>query len=226
MKIFTNGCFDILHLGHIKFLKQAKELGHLTIGLNTDESIRSLKGPSRPIHAFDYRKQMLLELGLADEVVELNDTLPCDLIAELKPDLVVKGKGYTKENMPEAKIVDEYGGKIVFLLDYPEVNISTTNIVERITCLTNSPDHANGAHKHPAIAKACMADNGEKLPSDSLLNIQHAQIVKPNTTGSERPMSFITGLSTWGTKIFSGILTFGCSCANRVTTPFRHKGDK
>ncbi len=132
--VFTNGCFDILHVGHTRLLQEAKKQGDvLVLGLNTDESVRRLKGSSRPVNSQDDRAELLAALDCVDFVVLFEQDTPCDLISFLKPDVHVKGGNYDPKNyerMPEAKIVHEYGGRvhIVPLID----GRSTTRVIEKV----------------------------------------------------------------------------------------------
>ncbi|WP_017317927.1 D-glycero-beta-D-manno-heptose 1-phosphate adenylyltransferase [Mastigocladopsis repens] len=129
--VFTNGCFDILHAGHVSYLQRAKALGDiLIIGVNSDNSIRRLKGPTRPINPLEDRIQVLAALGCVDHLIAFEEDSPSHLIRKLRPDIYVKGGDYTKETLPETPVVEEYGGEIAFL---PFVeNRSTTKIIERI----------------------------------------------------------------------------------------------
>lgn len=132
MIVFTNGCFDVLHLGHARFLRECRRLGsHLIVGLNSDDSVRRLKGRSRPICNQVERWGLLEELRSVDEVVLFDEDTPCELIARLRPDIIVKGPGYSEANMPEAAIAKGYGGRVVIL---DGSDLSTTNIIERIRC--------------------------------------------------------------------------------------------
>ena len=129
--VFTNGCFDIIHVGHVRYLTEAKSFGDiLIVGLNTDESVRRLKGNSRPINNQNARAEVLLGLKAVDHVIFFGEETAEALIAEIKPDIYVKGGDYTLETLPEAKIVQSYGGRVEL------VNLvaghSTTNIVEKI----------------------------------------------------------------------------------------------
>lgn len=129
--VFTNGCFDIIHVGHVRYLTEAKSFGDiLIVGLNTDESVRRLKGNSRPINNQNARAEVLLGLKAVDHVILFGEETAEALIAEIKPDIYVKGGDYTLETLPEAKIVQSYGGRVEL------VNLvaghSTTNIVEKI----------------------------------------------------------------------------------------------
>lgn len=129
--VFTNGCFDIIHAGHVRYLTTAKNFGDvLIVGLNSDESVRRLKGASRPINNQDDRAEVLLGLKAVDHVIFFGEATAENLIGEVKPAVYVKGGDYTLETLPEAKIVQKYGGRVEF------VNLvagrSTTNIVEKI----------------------------------------------------------------------------------------------
>ena len=98
--VFTNGCFDILHKGHIDYLKKSKELGdYLIVGLNSDESIKRIKGDLRPHNNEQDRKEMLESLKFVDEVVIFNDETPYELIKSIKPDIITKGGDYTVETV-------------------------------------------------------------------------------------------------------------------------------
>ena len=129
--VFTNGCFDLLHVGHVTYLKDAKKLGDiLVVGLNSDESVKRLKGESRPINSQMDRALLLSALNSVDVIVIFDEDTPEKLIGEIKPDIHVKGGDYKEEDLPEAKIVKGYGGKvkiIPFLDDY-----STSNIIDKI----------------------------------------------------------------------------------------------
>ena len=129
--VFTNGCFDILHAGHVRYLERAKEFGDcLVIGLNSDASVRSLKGESRPINHEIDRAEVLGALRVVDCVVIFGDETAEKLIAKIRPDIYVKGGDYTVETLPEAEIVQHYGGKIEFV---PLVaGRSSTNIINKI----------------------------------------------------------------------------------------------
>jgi D-beta-D-heptose 7-phosphate kinase/D-beta-D-heptose 1-phosphate adenosyltransferase len=129
--VFTNGCFDILHRGHITYLNRAKMLGDvLIVGVNSDESIHRLKGPDRPINTLEDRIQVLAALSCVDHLVAFGDDTPCNLIRALRPDVFVKGGDYTRERLPEAPLVEELGG-VVQILPYLE-DRSTTGLIERI----------------------------------------------------------------------------------------------
>jgi len=114
--IFTNGCFDILHPGHIQYLKQAKKLGDiLIVGLNSDKSVKKLKGNNRPINNIADRLLMLASYKFIDFVIGFNNDTPIELINKIQPDIHIKGGDYKKKDLPEYKIIKEYGGKIIIL---------------------------------------------------------------------------------------------------------------
>ena len=129
--VFTNGCFDILHSGHIAYLNRAKALGDiLVLGVNTDESVQRLKGPSRPINSLKDRVQVLSGLSSVDYITSFGEDTPVELIRALRPDVFVKGGDYTRETLPEAALVEEMGGAVQ-ILPYMEDH-STTGMIARI----------------------------------------------------------------------------------------------
>ena len=129
--VMTNGCFDIFHAGHLESLGQAAYLGDvLVVAINDDASITKIKGSERPIVTLDERIQVIAGLGCVDYVVPFSDTDACGLVQAIKPDIYVKGDDWKGKEMPEAKLVDEYGGKIVYQPSRP--HISTTDIIKRI----------------------------------------------------------------------------------------------
>jgi len=135
--VFAGGCFDLLHFGHLMMLARARALGdRLIVGLNTDESIRGLKGPGRPIISYFHRYECLKAVRWVDDVIPIVDSTPVALIRQMKPEVVVKGPGYDPGRMPEAPIVESYGGRIV-ILDGPD--ISTTSILERLRNVASVP---------------------------------------------------------------------------------------
>ena len=129
--VFTNGCFDILHAGHVRYLNAAKALGEvLIVGLNSDESVRRLKGEGRPVNPAEDRAEVLAGLRAVDHVVVFGEATAEELVRQLKPDIYVKGGDYSLETLPEAKIVGSYGGKTVLI---PMVEgRSTTNVIRRL----------------------------------------------------------------------------------------------
>jgi len=132
--VFTNGCFDLLHPGHIKLLKLAAELGdYLMVAVNSDASIRRLKGDTRPILSQDARLALLSGFQMVDGIIVFDDDTPVHLVKVMKPDIYVKGRGYRREEVPEADVVLSYGGRVVFpgsLDDY-----STSDIIKKIRSL-------------------------------------------------------------------------------------------
>ena len=130
--VFTNGCFDIIHSGHLDLLKEAKSYGDkLIVGLNSDKSISKLKGPDRPIISQSERKKILSALKFVDEVVIFNEENPLKLIKKLKPNILVKGADYTKEQVIGGKFVESYGGQIKLVK--LTKGKSTSNIIDKIS---------------------------------------------------------------------------------------------
>lgn len=129
--VFTNGCFDILHSGHIAHLQEARSLGDvLIVGINSDESIQKLKGPERPINPLADRVQVLAALKCVDLVIPFSDDRPLALIQRVRPQIYVKGGDYSREMLPEAPMVEALGGQVQ-ILPYREQR-STTGLIQRI----------------------------------------------------------------------------------------------
>ena len=129
--VFSNGCFDILHRGHVEYLSKAADLGDkLIIGLNTDASVKRLKGPSRPVNDEKSRAILLSALEFVDTVVFFEEDTPYNLIKRVQPDVLVKGKDYKAEDIVGYDIVTAKGGKVetIELVD----GFSTTKILEKI----------------------------------------------------------------------------------------------
>ena len=129
--VFTNGCFDILHLGHLDYLGKASELGHkLIVGLNTDASVKRLKGASRPINNEQARAMVLANLAIVDAVVLFKEDTPYELIQRIAPNVLVKGSDYRVEEIIGHDIILENGGSVIpteMLEGY-----STTSIIEKM----------------------------------------------------------------------------------------------
>ena len=129
--VFTNGCFDILHPGHISYLFQARQEGDLLwVGINSDQSVEKLKGPGRPVNHESSRSLLMASLFFVDYVTIFPHDTPVELIGLIRPDIHVKGGDYTPEKLPEYPVVRSYGGE-VRILPYIEGN-STTGIIEKI----------------------------------------------------------------------------------------------
>ena len=125
--VFTNGCFDILHAGHIDYLEKSRALGNkLIVGINSDESVRKLKGLSRPINNQEDRKKMLEALRCVDEVIIFDEDSPYELISKLRPNILTKGGDYSIDKIRSRSLVEE-----VVIIPYKE-GYSTTNIINRI----------------------------------------------------------------------------------------------
>ena len=130
--VFTNGCFDILHAGHVRYLNAARTLGDcLVLGLNSDASVRRLKGPQRPINNEQDRAEVIGALRAVDYVTIFDEPTAAELIALVKPAVYAKGGDYTLDTLPEAKIVQSYGGQVEFVQMVE--GRSTTRIIDKIS---------------------------------------------------------------------------------------------
>lgn len=129
--VFTNGCFDLLHVGHLRCLQRAKEFGQvLVVGVNSDASVRRLKGPKRPVVGQSERAEIVAALEPVDFVVVFEEDTPEQAIRVLRPDVHVKGGDYRVEDLPEARLVEAYGGRVEIIDTVPEH--STRLLIERI----------------------------------------------------------------------------------------------
>ena len=129
--VFTNGCFDLLHVGHIRYLSQAKKLGDfLIIGLNSDRSVKKLKGKDRPINSFEDRATLLSALNSVDLVIKFEEQTPENLIKDIVPDVLVKGGDYNIEDIVGYQIVIQNGGQVKTLSFYD--GYSSTNYIDKI----------------------------------------------------------------------------------------------
>jgi len=129
--VFTNGCFDILHLGHVEYLEAASQLGDvLVVGLNSDASVRQLKGPARPILPQEARARILAALEFVEAVIIFDEETPEKLIEALRPDVLVKGGDYTEDQIAGASFVRSYGGEVIILPYIP--GYSTTSLIQKI----------------------------------------------------------------------------------------------
>lgn len=130
--VFTNGCFDIIHPGHIVLLTGAANYGNrLIVGINSDDSIKRLKGDHRPINNLEARALVLAAMGFVDAVVYFNEDTPLELIKALQPDVLVKGGDYEKNNIVGANEVISNGGEVVIIPTLP--GFSTTSIIEKLS---------------------------------------------------------------------------------------------
>ena len=129
--VTTNGCFDVLHLGHLRYLQAARQLGDLlVVAVNSDTSVRHLKGENRPLVPEEERAEMLAGLACVNYVVIFPELTPIDLLSELKPNIHVKGGDYKLEQLIERDVVEANGGKVIVGLNVP--GKSTTNLIEVI----------------------------------------------------------------------------------------------
>jgi rfaE bifunctional protein nucleotidyltransferase chain/domain len=141
--VFANGCFDLLHVGHIRYLQSARQLGDaLVVGLNSDESVRQLKGPQRPLMPEDERAEILAALSCVDYVVIFQELTEERLLRVLKPDIQCKGTDYTEETVPERDVVRSYGGRVAIAGD-PKDH-STRDLIQDILSLSSGakPPHS------------------------------------------------------------------------------------
>lgn len=128
--VFTNGCFDLLHVGHVRYLKQARSLGDiLIVGVNTDSSVRKLKGPERPIQNENDRAEILVSLKYVDHTILFSEETPLNLIQAVKPDFLVKGGDWKPQQIVGSEFVLSYGGKVESLTFIDDR--STTSIINK-----------------------------------------------------------------------------------------------
>ncbi len=129
--VFTNGCFDLLHIGHIQYLRKAKSQGDiLVIGLNSDQSVRMIKGKNRPIVPEKERAEIVASLEMVDYVILFNDPDPLRLIESLKPNILVKGADWPKSRIIGREIVEKIGGRVIRVPLVP--GASSTGLIEKI----------------------------------------------------------------------------------------------
>ena len=129
--VTTNGCFDILHVGHVRYLQKTKSFADISIVcLNSDVSVKKIKGPDRPVNNENDRAEILCALECVDYVVLFDESSPEQLLVEIKPDVHTKGADYTVETLPEAKAIMENGGRIEFI-NFVEGK-STTSLIEKM----------------------------------------------------------------------------------------------
>jgi rfaE bifunctional protein nucleotidyltransferase chain/domain len=139
--VFTNGCFDILHAGHTRYLREAKKLGDaLILALNSDSSVRSIKGPMRPIVPEAERAEVVASLDSVDYVTVFDEMTPLELIEFLQPDVIVKGGDWAEKDIVGAETVRKWGGRVAIM---PEIEgASTTNIIDKVLQVYRSGDEA------------------------------------------------------------------------------------
>jgi D-beta-D-heptose 7-phosphate kinase/D-beta-D-heptose 1-phosphate adenosyltransferase len=137
--VFTNGCFDLLHVGHIRYLQEARRMGDLlVVGINSDDSVRRLKGPSRPLQPEEDRAEILAGLACVDYVVSFDQDTPIEVIERLKPEVLVKGADWPIDKIVGREVVEQSGGRIA-TISYVE-GISTSDLIERICKALGSDD--------------------------------------------------------------------------------------
>ena len=142
--VFTNGCFDILHAGHTRYLREARKLGDaLILALNSDSSVRSIKGPMRPIVPEAERAEVVAALDSVDYVTVFDELTPLELIEYLRPDVIVKGGDWAEKDIVGAETVRKWGGRVAIM---PEIEgASTTNIIDKVLQVYRSDDGAGKA---------------------------------------------------------------------------------
>lgn len=137
--VFTNGCFDIVHVGHVRYLRRARDMGDvLVVGVNADQSVRRLKGPQRPVNTENDRAEVLAALGCVDYVVLFGEDTPVELIRQIKPDIDVKGGDYSIENMPEAEIMKALGGRVE-IIPYEDTDTRQYSTTQTIDSMKKRP---------------------------------------------------------------------------------------
>jgi rfaE bifunctional protein nucleotidyltransferase chain/domain len=139
--VFTNGCFDILHAGHTRYLREARKLGDaLILALNSDSSVRSIKGPMRPIVPEAERAEVVASLDSVDYVTVFDELTPLELIEFLRPDVIVKGGDWAEKDIVGAETVRKWGGRVAIM---PQIEgASTTNIIDKVLQVYRSADEA------------------------------------------------------------------------------------
>jgi D-glycero-beta-D-manno-heptose 1-phosphate adenylyltransferase len=130
--VLANGCFDVLHVGHVRYLEGAKALGHLLIvGINSDEQTRRLKGPGRPLVTQDQRAEIISSIEAVDYVTIFEEPTVTQLLLALKPDIHAKGTDYTQDSVPERDVVRSFGGRVAIVGD-PKDH-SSTEMIEKVS---------------------------------------------------------------------------------------------
>jgi rfaE bifunctional protein nucleotidyltransferase chain/domain len=158
--VFTNGCFDVLHRGHVRYLDQARSLGDLlVVAVNSDDSVRRIKGTDRPVNPVEDRVAVLAALSCVDHVVIFEEDSPAALIEAVRPDLYVKGGDYPPEMVPEAPLVRRLGGEVRTLGYVPDR--STSAVIDRI--------RSHGDDRRPVLADVAehAAPAGAPDPADT-----------------------------------------------------------
>jgi 3-deoxy-manno-octulosonate cytidylyltransferase (CMP-KDO synthetase) len=173
--VFTNGCFDILHIGHVALLEEARALGDLLIvGVNSDASVRRLKGDSRPINNAAARAGVLCALGDVDAVCVFEDDTPIPLLEDVRPDIHVKGGDYKIEDLPESDTIKKHGGEIVIV---PlQKGFSTTNTLEALSTQHSALRTQNSEFKTVVIIPARY--NSSRFPGKPLAKIGDKTVIE------------------------------------------------
>jgi rfaE bifunctional protein nucleotidyltransferase chain/domain len=164
--VFTNGCFDILHVGHVRYLRKAKSLGDiLIIGMNTDRSVKTIKGEKRPIVPQEERAEILSALAFVDYVVFFDEPDPYDLIVALKPDVLVKGADWSQDLIIGREVVENLGGRVVRIPMVP--GASSTGLIEKIIRVYGKGEKKSGrpvSPSHPPAPKRLRRHLPTEIP--------------------------------------------------------------
>jgi rfaE bifunctional protein nucleotidyltransferase chain/domain len=181
--VWTNGCFDLLHMGHVHSLQAARSLGDvLVVGTNSDHSVRCLKRPGRPVIPASERVEILAALESVDHVVVFDELTPNAMLSNLKPDVHCKGAEYAPPHskpIPEAKVVESYGGRVMFLPWVP--SFSTSNIIRRVRTQGGGTTAKDEAQFPDAVAWAgrrCCSAFYPSLEGTQAHRVAHAAIVQ------------------------------------------------
>lgn len=182
--VFTNGVFDLLHVGHIRSLKDARSRGdYLLVAVNTDESTRALKGPDLPVNPFNERVEVLCALDFIDYITPLKEKTADVLLSELHPNIHAKGTDYTPETVPERETVLSYGGSIAIVGD-PKDH-STTRMIERIGRISRSKTAKGKKAGKPSAKK----EEGRAVKPAKAGKTKTKKATKKKTTGASRTAS-------------------------------------
>ena len=161
--VFTNGCFDLLHVGHVRLLRQAAALGdYLVVGLNSDASVRRLKGDARPILPAEARAELLAALECVDAVAVVEEDTPLALIEAIRPDVLVKGGDYRPEDVVGRAVVEADGGRLVLIP--PVEGYSTSGLVARLAGRQVTRHAPEPAPPSPAARRAATSDWTGEVP--------------------------------------------------------------
>jgi D-beta-D-heptose 7-phosphate kinase/D-beta-D-heptose 1-phosphate adenosyltransferase len=184
--VFTNGCFDLLHVGHLRLLEEAKALGNvLVVAVNADASVRQLKGPTRPIIGAEHRAAIVAALTCVDYVLIFDDPTPHRLLEAIRPDVLVKGGSYRRDEVVGREIVEAYGGRVGITSRID--GVSTTQILARVEADRNS-DSAVGRPELSSPEEDPLNSARRSVPDDSNPKEAHPDNVPAATELNESPI--------------------------------------